>query len=810
MHAGKTLVGAAVAASLAGIARPALSATLGEVVVTATRRAESVHDVPYNISAISGDVLAERGIADLTELTRSIPGISGPDLGSRAGINSTIVMRGINVGDAGLSTVAGNRTVSPVSTYVNDTPVFTNFRLLDIERVEILRGPQGTLYGSGAVGGTLRFIARKPEIGVNRAESTADVGHNAESDELNFGAQFIANFGVSDTVAIRLAAAYERLGGVVDATSLVATDANGVPLRSSPADPDSGPVFEMREDVDEGTVVTFKGALLWQPADGTEVVLNYLRQDEDWEHGTTAYVGNDPGLGRGPSSWEDSPHALDPVERSVDIASFDVNREYGFATFTSSTSYTIDDATLGRDTSDFYETIAPYYFYFPRFLVQDRFEEERKILTQEFRLASSAAGSIDWVAGLYFSKSTFDQQNANRIPGFGAWADDPTTGASQFIAYYYGAYGLSTVGDFIEFGLGGLRPSSNNEVAYTQTFSDEFKEYAAYGELGFRPAELWRVTLGARFFRQELDARLRQTLPYCGPACSDDGASPLGLTEAVKSSTFNDSIFKLNASRDVGAEGMVYLTVSQGFRRGGANALPLVGPFADPAFPNEYEPDKVLNKEIGFKGRSADGRLSWSAALYHIDWDDIQIETFTLGGFKGVTNGRSAESRGAELEFNARVSEALSLNVGYAYVDAELSDPVTITTGLLQAGDPLPFVSKSQASASVDYRVPLEDDRQLLFHLDANYRSGFSAEPNSGLVPSNQTRFDGYTKVNAGVTLKSERWSVQLYAKNLTNEEGLGAAIVRNANITPAGEFGRRGWISRPRSLGLRFTYYFD
>jgi outer membrane receptor protein involved in Fe transport len=813
MQSRKSLVSIAVATALTG-AGPSVAqdrdGVLEEITVTATRRAQSVQEVPYNISAISGDAIRERGVFDLTELTRSIPGLSGPDLGSRAGINNTIIMRGINVGDAGLSTVAGNRTASPVSTYVGETPLFANFRLVDIERVEVLRGPQGTLYGSGAVGGTLRFIPRKPETESTYFEFGGGISDNAESGELNYEAQGIANLPLSDAAALRVAVAYDKRGGVIDATKLVTTDSNGNPVLADPTNVDSVPAFERREDVDEGDVLFAKASLLWNPGDETEVVFNYLRQDEDWDHGTTAYVGNNSGFGGGPDAWEDSSNALDRVERTVDLASVDVTHEFGFASFTSSTSYTKDDSSPTRDTSDFYDTLGAYYFYFPRMLVVDETQEERKALTQEFRLVSNGDSKVDWVAGVYYHDEEFKQDNRNRMRGYGAWADDPTSFGSQVVAYYYGAYGLNTVGDFVEFGLGGIRPSTNGDEAFTIDVDDEFTDLAAFGEVTFHPSETWQVTLGARFFRQELDSSLRQTLPYCGPACSDDGVDPQGVTLATNSQTFNDSIFKFNTSWDLSDDHMLYLTVSEGFRRGGANALPLVGPFADPAFPQKYEPDTVLNKEVGLKGFLGDGRVGYTAAVYHIDWDDIQVETFTLGGLKGVTNGDSAVSKGVELELNANVTDDFRIAFGYSYTDAELTAPVTITTGVLQDGDPLPFVSENQLTLALDYKHPVMTDKELRWRLDGNYRSDFQAEPNDNLVPANQSRFDGYSLLNASVALAGDAWTAQLFVKNLSNESGLSAAVVRNAETTPAAEYGRRGWITRPRSIGVRFTYNFE
>ncbi|MCG8369454.1 MAG: TonB-dependent receptor [Proteobacteria bacterium] len=813
MQIRKSVVSAAVGAALTGTT-PVVAQdepqVHEEIVVTATRRAQGVQDIPYNISAIAGQAIKDRGISDLAELTRGIPGLSGPDLGSRAGVNNTIVMRGLNVGDAGLSTVAGNRTVSPVSTYVDDTPMFANFRLVDIERVEVLRGPQGTLYGSGAVGGTLRFITSKPNPEGTTFEFTGGISANAESDESNYEARGVVNLPLSDQSALRFAVAYDHRGGVVDSTKLIQTDASGAPVLADPGNVDSAPQFVSAGDLDEGDNLFAKVAFLLMPTEVTELTFTYLYQREDWRHGTTAYIGGDSALGNGPDSWEDSSNALDTVDRTVDLASLDITHEFGFASFTSSTSFTGDDSTPMRDTSDFYETLAPIYFFYPRMLVVDQSAEEKTAFTQEFRLVSSGDSRVDWVAGLYYHSEDFDQTNVNRMPGFGAWADDPASSGSQVVASYYGASGLTTVGDFIEFGLGGVRPSANGEMPFSSDFRDEFTDIAAFGELTFRPADAWQVTLGARFFEQELDSGLRQTLPFCGAGCSDDGLDPEGVTLAANASSFNDSIFKLNASWDFTVDHMAYLTVSQGFRRGGSNALPLAGPFADPSFPLEYRPDEVLNKELGIKGRFADGNVSFTAAVYHIDWDDIQIETFTLAGFKAVMNGNTAVSKGAEIEVNAQLSDNLNANFGYSYTDARLTDDVAVTTGMLNDGDRLPFVSENQLVLSLDYRRPVLRDKELRFHLDGNYRSDFRAEPNDDLVPANQYRFDGYTLLNASLALYAETWSVQLYAKNLSNESGLSAALVRNADAAATAEFGRRGWLSRPRSIGVRATYRFE
>ncbi len=791
--------------------------TLEEIVVTATRRAESVQDIPYNISAISGDSIRKQGAIDVTDITRSIPGLAGPDLGSRSGVSNSIIMRGINVSDPGLGSVTKTLTVAAVSTYINDTPLFANFRMVDIDRVEVLRGPQGTLYGSGAMGGTLRFITRKPDFEKTSAEVTAGFAQSQKSDDLNYEAQGIFNLPISDTVALRAAISYEDRAGVVDSTNLLVLD-GGIPKRADPLNPDSPAETRAMEDVDTGEIMFGRLNLLWAASDNTEVNINYIHQNEEWGHSTTTYIGNEDSFGGGADAYEDSPKFLDAVDRTVDMASLDVEHDFGFASFTSATSYSVDDSTPSRDTSDFYETIGALYFGYPRINALDEAEVKTEVLTQEFRLVSNSDGPLNWVVGGYYQKEDVVQNNRQQLRGFGEWADDPDSSGSQIVAYYYGAFGLATVGDFVELGLGGIRPSTNGDESFRSSYESGFTDLAAFGEVTWQISDDWQMTFGGRFFHQEVDANLFQSLPYCGAGCSDDGTNPLGVTVASSQSEFDDQIFKYNTSYDIREDQMVYLTVSEGFRRGGANALPQIGPFFDPGFSLEYAPDTLLNTEIGYKATVLDNRVSFTAALFQITWDNIQLETFNSGGFRGVANGEEAESSGFELEVTAALTANLKLTAGYSYTDAEITEGGTFadrsasgqTSDVLRKGDKLPYVSKNQASIALDYSRELNSGMSLDVHLDGNYRSDFTSQVNDTLLFNNYVEFDGYSQWNSSIALSKDDWRLTLWSRNLTNESGLSSALVRNAGVSPAAEFGKRGFVSRPRAVGLRFTYFFE
>ena len=274
----------AVSSALAGTSPLALaqsadgdSGLFEEIIVTATARSTSVQDIPYNISALGGEDLERAGASGLMDVLRMVPGLASADVGQRQSINSTVILRGVNANNPGRSSVTQNMTDPAVSMYVDNAPMYFNINVSDIERVEVLRGPQGTLYGSGSVGGTLRFILNKPSTEASMAKISARASANDESGEFNYSTDFIGNMALSDTAAVRINAGYKQLGGVTDAHGLLALDSSGIPILSDPNDIDSAAVVLPREkDTDEFQSWYFRGALLWNVSDNVEAVITVV------------------------------------------------------------------------------------------------------------------------------------------------------------------------------------------------------------------------------------------------------------------------------------------------------------------------------------------------------------------------------------------------------------------------------------------------------------------------------------------------------------------------------------------------------
>jgi iron complex outermembrane recepter protein len=235
-------VAATTATESTAAATAANDTALQEVVVTASRRAVSAQDLPISITAVSGDTLAKAGIEDMAGLAHSMAGVNYTDRGPFGGVNgSTLIMRGLNSESLAFQEGLATSVVPPVATYVDDTPLFFNMRLQDLDRVEVLRGPQGTLYGSGSLGGTIRFVMNAPDPSGFDASAEVGLSKTAHTHTTNEDIKAMVNLPLSDTLAVRVSVGASDDAGFVNQTNLYALDSSGVPVLSQPTSP-SNPV----------------------------------------------------------------------------------------------------------------------------------------------------------------------------------------------------------------------------------------------------------------------------------------------------------------------------------------------------------------------------------------------------------------------------------------------------------------------------------------------------------------------------------------------------------------------------------------
>ena len=807
----QTRLSAAISAILAATAAqvhslPAAGADdIEEIVVTATRRSESISDVPYNISAIGAADIADSGITDLEGLARMIPGLVTPDLGTRAGnTNNTLTIRGLNA--SSVNVIEQNTAAPTVSTYVDETPLFVNLKMTDIARVEVLRGPQGTLYGSGSVGGTVRMIHNEPDPTTTEFDVSTQASHTANAANPSESIDFIGNLPISESMAFRASGGYERLAGFTNAVSVAVLGPNAQPVLADPSDPvHSGLVFTEHRDVDWSNTWYARTALLWKPIDDLKLTWSYQHQTDQ----SGGFSESRPGY-----EYEQTLYMDQPGSFQTDLGAFDASYDAGFATVSSSSSYTSQSSWTQYDTTGLIESLANYYGNYPRILSPVFNRATDKAFTEELRLVSKSSGPLDWVSGAYYSDRKQALDEVEPILGFASWSQLPGTGNYPGINQPAGCTVESTTcpyptfGDVIQYYKGGIRPSLNPypDLNYTLDRHVSFTDFALFNETSYHFTDKWQATAGARIFWQHYAQDLMQTLPECGPFCSASGTAENGLTASSQAKGFRSQIFKLNTSYEIAAHTLIYATWSEGFRRGGVNALP-TGPcyYCETPALLTYRPDRAYNSEIGIKGSFGRGS-SYTFTLYNVNWKDPQIESYTLiGGFQYVTNGDTARSRGAEAELTLIASNTTKVELGYSYTDAKLTSSFErgIVPDLIGvSGDRLPEVSKQQATAAVEYSVPIDESRGFHARLDASYRSDFwTALPNS----PNAVDLAGFALLNARAGLQlGAAWRLDAFMNNITNQMAASAA-----SPEPGPAHNRADFVARPRTVGVEFNYSF-
>jgi len=788
---------------------------LEEIIVTSTRREASILDIPYNISAVQGDEIVSRNIIDTAELMRTVSGVSVIDRGFRNGghINSLII-RGVNVdnganGDYGLSAVA------PVATYIDNTPLFANFILKDVQRVEVLRGPQGTLYGSGALGGALRFIMHKPDPSGFDGNVSLGYSQTDGSDGNNVNGDFMFNAPLGDTVAFRLSAGTVQNDGVIDYVNLyqmqdgrpvVLNDAGQCVSVNDAGLTDTeiafnGSCYESANDVDDVDITHGRASLRFIPSDTLDIQLNYQWQDDEIGGRRTITMGTD--FNGNPYNGEDQNGSTmrEPSEREATLASLDIEWDLGFATLTSNTSSYEHVASGWRDNTSLWVTdrggFANWFDILytgnprPVAFVEAGFDESAVV--QEFRLVSNPGdgSAFDWTVGAYYMDQDREVDNFSFLLGLHEYGQ-----ACDAIGAACLADGQWWVG----------LPLQETDFWYIRR--ETFTDLAVYGEVTWHASDTWHITAGARWFDTELTNSTAIDFPLI------DGTTVPFVD--YPSQEEDDVLFKLNVAWDINDNTMAYGTISEGFRRGGSNAIPDSGFFAEtnPDSVRFYKADTVTNYEIGIKG--ATETMRYSADIYYVDWQDPQLNTATADwSFFMAQNGESAATSGVELEAQFLLTDNLDLQLGYGYAKAELTaDLIQPQYGSLIAfdGHRLPGTSEHTASGALTHNALFDNGWELTSRLSGYYQSDSINAVSDGVL---QDSFDSFSIWNLSATLGNQNWAATLYAKNIGNEQGVTGNYPSTYMTTDTGVFeyyygnNQRQYLATPRTIGVVLRYTF-
>ena len=724
-----------------------------EVVVTATRRAESVVEVPYNIQAVSAEQLEKTGARVMSDFIRTIPGVSFIDQGPSLGMD--VVLRG-------LRTTAASGNQRTTSIYIDDVEIPADFdpRILDLSRVEVLRGPQGTLYGSGAIGGTIRYITEKPSskdwqgMVMGEGGQTRHGGNNtAASGMLNVPL-------VDDRLALRANVGYFDNSGFLDNVRL------------------------QKKDVNTDRTFSGRAGLLATPIEGLEINLAYFFQNTDF--------GSDNTIDEDVGKFSNTNYFVGGSRFDHDITSLTASYDFGFASLTSSTSYRRNDAFSVRDiTNDVRDVI--YASFLPPDLIPDITSNSTRnthehFTTQELRLVSNSQGPLSWIAGAYWEKSRSRFVAQEQVP-------IPFPGQAEF---------EDLIGS----------PITDTKDYFFGAVSD-FKQEALFGELGYQLTPHLNASVGARYFKYDSSADFFAIDQYFGGRNPDGTArtEPLPDELSVGSAEASDTIFRFNSSYKTGETGLAYLTIAEGYRPGGYNLVGKNTGIAADQF--QYDPDSVVNYEIGFKDYVLDHRLYVSTALYYIDWKDIQTTVITPSGFYLVGNAGKAHSTGAELELSARdiIVPGLTLSAGYSYTSTKLDETVD---GLGFDGDRAPYVPKHTGSLIADYAFPisgtLRGGLNFLTSYTGSAATDFGADrPNlgGGVAPNDQfLPLDAYWLTNVSARVTNGAWTARLALDNVFDKYGDISRSYRAASSPFRTPYVYRT-VNRPRTVALSVTWRF-
>jgi len=767
----------------------------GDIVITAARRETTTLSTPINISAIGGDDLAKRGVSNFQDLGRAIAGLVNNSASIRDSGASSFIIHGLNLDGVSAGGERPQATIAPVSVYVGETPTFINLHLADIKRVEVLRGPQATLYGNASIAGTLRVLFNEPDATKFTADVSGNVGITEHAGGPNYTWDGAINVPLASNLALRVAGGYTFAHGFIDAPALYTLDAAGKPVLADPSDPvTSLPVPKSRKNVNDSELGYIRAMLKYE-AGPLRLLATYQHQ---YEHSDGPDTDSYPG-GSGPSSfntagggdsstpvfqndnfdnvfptqfdeYETGAFILQPLTRKVDLGSLEASYDFGFATLTSVTSaYETDSIATNDSTASYQKSLGFFYAGYPRMLVPSVRDYNEDAIIQEVRLVSASDTPLTYSLGAFYM-----DQHSSLI------STDYNMGYNDYLVAL-GAW------------------NNNTDVGYIYSRDMHFTDMAAFGELTYHITPAWQVTGGARLFRQKLDITAVNALPICGFYCAQDGVDPLGSASVTDQQKKTKVLFKGNTSYTFANNMLAYFTFSQGVRRGGASGIPTIGPFAeDPAF-QFYQLDYVDNYEVGLKGRLG-RRFEFSAAAYWVDWKDPQVNVSTPnGGFPAVVNGSTAKSVGVDLEAHALLTDELSLTATYGYNDSKLTGDITVG-GRNYGGDgaKLPGTPHHTASVSANFDKPLANGMVLNAQANVSYRSGIS----TSLTPRANVDLPGFAMFGAAIGLSTETWRLTLYGENLGDVRGvLSAQSLQSTDIR-----GVNNRLSRPRTVGLRFS----
>lgn len=739
----------------------------GSIIVTARQHAEPLHQVPFSITALDEAQIELIGAERLSDVARAVPNLIVIPVGTLGAEQPAI---------RGIFSPAGSATTG---LYLDDVPIqmrslgfggSADIRTFDLVRAEVLRGPQGTLFGASSMGGTIRFITRQPDLDETSGHFSATL-EQVRGGGLGSGIEGAVGVPlVPGKIGLRTGFYYRRDGGYVDRI-------------------DGQTATPVQSDVNDIDALAVRGALRAALGEAVEVTPSLLYQRT--RRGDFPFFDST----RGPH-LKSSIHEQPGREEFI-LPSLTVRADLGRASLTSVTAW-LD--RKDRQTTDYSLAFGELVLggtvpgLIPEGGTRSLTEVTQRSFTQELRAASAEdRGPVRWVLGLFF-----------RHASFGLTQNVVEPGIADLARVYLGA-SVEEV-----FGV----PLLPGGVSYSGSETVRELQIAAFGEATWKVGARLEAHAGLRVTRSRLDLDVVSQGPYAG------GAFKAAATPRQRETPFTP---RLGLSYRLADSALVHAGISKGFRVGGANPPVPAGPcgadlqaFGRAEAPAAFGSDSLWSYEAGFKSRFAPG-LNVSASLFRIDWKGIQQPVMLPGcGFSFTDNLGRARSRGFEFEGEARLARGLSTTVGIGFVDARFRE--TILGGVDAAsagrvviagrGDRIPYVPRWTTRVAADYALTLPGALRGFLHGEIQYVSGYRRAPSEAAAgyDARVDRGEDYANALFRAGIGRGPWQLSLIVDNLFDDRSI---LFSNADLVPATGSPLRQQTLTPRTAGVSTSLRF-
>jgi iron complex outermembrane recepter protein len=755
---------------------------LEEIVVTATRRAERLQDVAVSATAFTQEKLDVEGLRSIDDVTRMTPGITFQRDGTTSSGNFNDEDSDINI--RGVDSTAGTSTVG---IYIDDTPIqgrhisFTSFNafpaLFDLERVEVLRGPQGTLFGAGSEGGTVRFIQPSPDLHADSMYVRSELATTRSGGATyELGAAFGSPI-IDDTLAFRLSASFREDGGWVNHVNY------------------SNQAVTYPNSNYQDTVVV-RGALKWALTDTLSITPSVYYQELRLGD-TSAYWPSlsDPSA----SNFENGNAQRNTSTDPFYLAAVKIDWDAGLGQLTSNTSFfsrnqhSISDYTQ-FDRALFGLTLPPP----PGDVGTSHDADTQNNFYQEIRLQSTdPAATLVWTTGMFYAH--LDENTTEAV-------FDPTLDGE-----YNAAYGTPFCTP--------QAPCPNGEILTQPVSKIVDNQYALFGDVTLKIANAWKFTAGVRVSHIEYSGDLVYYGPFLSPT-----SGPLTPLSSIGSNSENPITPKAVIAYQPDPGNLFYASAAKGYRPGGINGqlssicgsdLASIGLTGGPEL---YAADSLWSYELGAKNSFLEGRMQVNASAFLIDWNNIQQAVYLPDcGQNFVENLGKVRSVGGELELQARPIESLLLDVSAAHVDAKYTHTVCAGTAACTGADATsqPVVTEGDRLpgnpwtflASAEYALPAVENTKPYLRVDFQFKTAQTAlqpiqDPNNGVSDPTYTGLPEIRNLSLRAGLRFSGIDLSLFAQNLTDSH----PVLSHTRDTNSSDLFYDHTV-RPRTLGITATY---